>query len=343
MAAGFKASSWALAAGGIGLVLLGRKLMQLKGMDVEGRVVLITGSSRGFGLIMAEEFARKGARLVLCARNEQELARARQYLIQKGAEAIAIVCDIIDQEQVQRLINQATEHYGRIDILVNNAGIITVGPVTTQTLKDFQESMNIMFWGTYYPTMAVLPQMLERKSGDIVNITSIGGKVSVPHLLPYVSAKFAQLGFSEGLHAELAKEGINVLTVVPGLMRTGSHVNIFTKGQHEKEYTWFSLLATQPFTAISARRAARQIVSATQRRDAEFIITFQAQLAVRFHGLLPGTTTRLLALFDRLLPRGGNADELERVPGKESETALSRSFLTALGQKAAKTYNQEGS
>src|SRR5213078_5332449 len=122
--------------------------------------------------------------------------------------------------------------------------------------------MAVIFWGTLYPTLAVLPQMLERRSGRIVNITSIGGKVSVPHLLPYNCAKFAALGFSEGLRAELAKDGVSVATVIPGLMRTGSVVSAEFKGRTEAEFTWFSALARSPLTSMDVRRAARRILAA---------------------------------------------------------------------------------
>ena len=212
------------------------------GIDLRDRVVLITGGSRGIGLAMAEEFARHDAKLVLCARGEQELARAEQILRPQGADVLTIPCDITDTEQVQRLVDQITEHYGQIDILVNNAGIISAGPIQTLTRRDFEESMNVIFWGMYNVTMAVLPQMLARKSGQITNITSIGGKVSVPHLLSYSSAKFAAVGFSEGLRAELARQGIKVTTVAPGLMRTGSALNTTMKGnKHREEYTAFVL------------------------------------------------------------------------------------------------------
>jgi short-subunit dehydrogenase len=247
---------------------------------------------------------------------------------------------VSNRNQVQNLVDKANNRFGRIDVLVNNAGIITVGPLQTQTLSDFEESMGTMFWGVVHPTLAVLPQMLERKSGRVVHITSIGGKVSVPHLLPYSCAKFAAVGFSEGLRAELAKEGIRVVTVVPGLMRTGSPVNAFFKGKHRAEHTWFTLSDSLPLvTSMSARRAARQIVNATRRGDAEIILTPQAQLAARFHGLFPGTTTEILGLMNRLLPDGVGS---ERVIGKESETAASRSFLTALNQRAARDYHQYG-
>ncbi len=293
----FNGGQVALAAAALGLGVAGKRFLQrLKAIDLSGKVVLITGGSRGLGLALAEEFTRHGARLVLCARNESELERARRKIVAMGAEVLTIPCDITDREQVQRMVDQAVTHFGQIDVLVNNAGIITVGPMQAQTLKDFEESMAVMFWGSIYPTLAVLPAMVQRQSGHIVNITSIGGKVSVPHLLPYSCAKFAQVGFSEGLHAELAKEGIHVLTVVPGLMRTGSPPNAFFKGQHRIEYALFNLLDTLPFTSISARKAAKQIVHATKRGDAEIILSIQAQLAVRFHGLFPGVTADVLGL-----------------------------------------------
>jgi short-subunit dehydrogenase len=242
---------------------------------------------------------------------------------------------------VLNLVKSATEQLGRIDILVNNAGIITVGPLMMQTYKDFADSMNIMFWGIYHTTMAVLPQMQERKSGHIVNITSIGGKISVPHLSAYSAAKFAAVGFSEGLHAELSKDGIKVLTVAPGLMRTGSYVNITTKGRHQAEYNWFSVLANLPITSTSAKKAAQQIVKATQSGKAQLVITIQAKLAILFHHLFPGLTASMLVLTDRLLPKAGGFEEMDPKEGKETPTRISESPLTKLGQNAAETYNEE--
>jgi short-subunit dehydrogenase len=192
-----------------------------------------------------------------------------------------------------------------------------------------------------YTTLAVLPQMRERRDGRIVNISSIGGKVSVPHLLPYSASKFALVGLSEGLRSELAKDGIAVTTVCPGLMRTGSPRNATFKGQHRAEYAWFSISDALPATSMQAERAARQIIGACKRGDAEIVLSIQAQLAVKFHGLFPGLTQDMLGLFNKLLPGPGGIGR-RRLTGKESTSSASPSWLTTLNEEAAARNNEIG-
>jgi NAD(P)-dependent dehydrogenase (short-subunit alcohol dehydrogenase family) len=174
--------------------------------SLHGKTVFITGGSRGLGLAMAEEFARRGAQIAICARDEEELERARQTIEREaGGTVMTFVCDVSDREQVERTVLKVQSHFGAIDVLVNNAGIIAVGPVENQNLEDFEEAMKINFWSQVYATLACLPDMRRRGEARIVNITSIGGKVSVPHLLPYSCSKFAAVAFSEGLRSELGK------------------------------------------------------------------------------------------------------------------------------------------
>lgn len=132
--------------------------------------------------------------------------------------------------------------------------------------------------------------MIARGQGRIVNITSIGGKASVPHLLSNSNAKFAAVGFSEGLAAEVARHGVGVVTVVLGLTHTGSRLNAKLKGQHRTEYTRCALGHSLPFTSLSAETAAKRIVTAARRGDPEIILSQQAQLVARLHGLFPGLT-----------------------------------------------------
>src|SRR5690242_17964739 len=189
--------------------------------DLHGAVALVTGGSRGLGFALSRELARQGCRLAICARDQAELAAARSELEGAGAEVLAFPCDVSERHQVATMLEAVIQRYGRIDILINNAGIIVVAPIETLTHADFERVLAVNFWGMLNPTLAVLPWMRERRAGHIVNIASIGGKIAVPHLLPYTCAKFADVGLSEGLRAELADDGITVTTVVPGLMRTG--------------------------------------------------------------------------------------------------------------------------
>lgn len=306
--------------------------------DIAGEVVLITGGSRGLGLAMARAFAEEGCPLALCARNGEALERARQDLEARGAQVLTIPCDVTIEEQARRAVETTIGHYGRLDILVNNAGIIQVGPVETMTLTDFGAAINVMFWGTVHMTLAALPHFLERGSGRIVNITSIGGKASVPHLLPYNSAKFATVGFSEGLRAELKPRGIQVTTIVPGLMRTGSYLNALFSTPGDS--AWFGVSASAPGITMSARRAARQIVMATRRGEAERVLTIPANLLAVFHGLFPGITSDMLGLVNRLLPRGQG--DQAKTPGSEAAVNRTRTWnaLTTLGRSAAREYLQ---
>lgn len=307
--------------------------------DLRDKVVLITGGSRGLGLVMAREFAREGARLAICARDESELERARTDLVRRGAHVVTAACDITNREQVNQTIQAVLESYGRIDVLVNNAGVIEVGPMEVMTLEDYEEAMRTHFWGPLYMTLGVLPQMRARREGRIVNITSIGGKISIPHLLPYSASKFALVGFSEGLRAELKKDGIVVTTVCPGLMRTGSPRNAVFKGQNEAEYAWFAISDSLPVTSMNAERAARQIISACKHGDAEVVLSIQAKMAVKFHGLFPGLTADLLGFINELLPAPGGIGT-ERAKGKESESSVAPSWLTRLSEIAAERNNE---
>jgi short-subunit dehydrogenase len=260
-------------------------------------------------------------------------------LAERGTEVLAVPCDVTNRDQVGKLVQAVLARYGTLDVLINNAGVIQVGPVEVMTLPDYEEAMNVHFWGPVYTMLAVLPHMRARGEGRIVNVTSIGGKVSVPHLVPYGASKFALVGLSEGLRAELLSEGIYVTTVIPGLMRTGSPRNATFKGQHRAEYAWFSISDSLPFVSMSAERAARQIVSAFRHGDAEAILGLPAQLAVRFHGVFPGLTADLLSVANRLLPGPGGIGTA-RAKGKESESLVAPSPLTALTNRAARRNNE---
>ncbi|GAB3295237.1 SDR family NAD(P)-dependent oxidoreductase [Hymenobacter tenuis] len=324
----------AAAAGAVGLLAATFYSNRRGSYNLTGRVVLITGGSRGLGLILARQAIAEGAKVAICARDAEELERARQELAQDGAEVLALVRDLTNAEQVQTLVAEVQRTLGSIDVLINNAGIITAGPLDNIELRDYQDSMDTHFWAPLHAMQAVLPAMRRRGEGRIVNIASVGGKVPVPHLAPYCASKFALVGLSESFRAELLQHGIQVTTVCPGLMRTGSARNAIVKGQHKKEYAAFIIADSLPVLSIDADSAARQIWNACRRGDAEVILSVPAKMLSAFHGLFPGTTTDVLSWVNRTLPRSGGPLGDERRWGYESESEASKSWLTALTRKA---------
>lgn len=323
-------------AAGLGLAYWGFR--QATRYKLSGKCVVITGGSRGLGLALARQFLRRGAKVALLARDPEALERARQLLAGQGTVFVR-PCDVRDRTQVEQAISDVRQQLGEIDVLVNNAGTVTVGPADTMRVEDFEEALNIFFWAPFHTTLAALPSMRQRGGGRIVNISSIGGKISVPHLLPYSTGKFALTGWSQGLRAELAKENISVTTVFPGLMRTGSPRNADFKGQHRAEYTWFLLSDSLPGLSVNADRAARQIVRAAEDGRAELIIGLPAKVAIKAHALFPALSSLALRAANQLLPDSRGTDCVAK-KGAQSTTALTESWLTALDQRAANKNNQ---
>lgn len=307
--------------------------------DFSGRTVLITGGSRGLGLVLARQLVEQGARVALCARTKKDLQVAVQELRQRGGEVLGFACDVRSPEQVQAFVDEVKSRWDVIDVLLNVAGVIEVGPLDSMTLDDFHEAMDINCWGALHTTLAVLPEMRRRRWGRIVNVASIGGKHAVPHMLPYSISKFALVGLSNGLRTELAKDGILVTTVSPTLMRTGSARNAYFKGCHRQEYAWFSIGSALPILSMDCERAAKQILHACQAGDADVFITNLLNPPVWAAQLAPTLTTEILSIVNRFLPSFGGIGQ-SRAFGYESESSYSPSWLTSLADEAAACNNE---
>lgn len=328
-------------AAGIGLVAAARAVRRRPPISFQDRVVLITGGSRGLGLLIARELAEQGARLAIVARDPQELDFARRELTAVGGlRVLALPSDVRDREEAEWAVQATIERFGRLDVLINNAGIIQVGPLDHMSLEDFEEALKVHFWGPLYLIRAALPHLKREGEGRIVNVSSIGGKVALPHMLPYSASKFALCGLSNGLRVELAKEGVYVTTVCPGLMRTGSHVHALFKGKRREELALFALTGSTPLTSISARRAARRIVSACRHGEPHLIITPQARIAALASVLAPGLTARALEAVNRLMPEPSPHDGDDARPGWKYPSSWTPSILTRLSDEAAVENNE---
>jgi short-subunit dehydrogenase len=270
--------------------------------DFSEKTILITGGSRGLGLTMAKMFLQKKAKVAICARDRDELDLAEKELLKIGSSVMAITCDVTKKDQVKAMVRSINKTYGHLDVLVNNAGNFHVGPMEAMDYQDFDEALDTHFWAPLHTTLAILPQMKKNGGGRIINISSLGGKISIPHMLPYSSSKFAMTGFSEGLHAELKKHNIIVTTACPALTRTGGRNFTKAKGDILNEFDWFNSAETLPFISTSAEYAAKEIINACALGKAEIIITFPAKLLVALHGIFPGTINELLTVFNKFLP-----------------------------------------
>jgi|SRR5438874_3842331 len=281
------------------------------------KIALITGGSRGLGLEIARQICARGGKVALLARDAEELERAKTDLDRFGTEVLTIQCDLLESAQMQSAVQQTLQHFRKIDILINNAGIIEVGPLAHMQLKDFDRAMRLHFWAPYILQLLIVPQMRAKGGGRIVNISSIGGRIAVPHMAAYSASKFALSGFSDAMRSELAADNIYVTTVTPGLMRTGSHVHATFKGDHAAEYRWFDWSRKIPFASISAERAARKIVNACARGRSVLIMPFSACLIIAANAVFPNLMARVMKSFNRGLPPRVSQSGNEAKAGQE--------------------------
>lgn len=316
-------------------------------MDTSAPVAVVVGGSRGLGLLLARELLRSGRRVVVAARDAEELDRAVERLRGFGPVERR-VCDVRDRTSVTALVDGVETEVGSIETVITVAGVIQTGPAESMTFEHFEDAVDTMMWGPINVALTVLPHLRERGHGHIGTVTSIGGMVAPPHLLPYATAKFGAVGFSDGLAAELQGTGVTATTIVPGLMRTGSHERAFFTGDAPREYAWFAPIASLPLLSMSADRAARRIVAAVLDGRPMITLTPLTWVAIRVRGLAPATTTRAMGVAARLLPNaprdaGTVAEQTETVEGRVAARRLDSKVvrvLTTLGSRAARRNNE---
>jgi short-subunit dehydrogenase len=324
------------ALGGATALGLGALARARRRMDFAGKAVLITGGSRGLGLTLARELAAEGARLALVARDGLELELARAEL--PGATVVGIQRDLTQPGEPAAAVQDAVDALGGLDVLINNAGVMDVGPFESLMSADYERALALHLWAPLAATSAALP-WLARERGRVVNIASIGGTVAVPHMAPYCASKFALVGLSDSLRAELRRHRVYVTTVCPGLMRTGSHVNATFRGAHESEYAWFATSAA--LGSVSAARAAREILTACRYGKAHLTISLPARLLIVANALLPNLIAEATALFARALPKAPPGQlGVVAYTGWESRDKTP-AVLTARADKEIEPHNQD--
>jgi NAD(P)-dependent dehydrogenase (short-subunit alcohol dehydrogenase family) len=256
------------------------------------------------------------------------------------------VCDVRDRGAVAELFGRTRTACGGVDLVIGNAGIIQVAPAEAVGTAGYEDAMDTIFHGALHTALEALPHLRESGAGGrLALVGSVGGLLAVPHLLPYSCAKSAVAALAEGLYAEAARDGVSVTAIHPGLMRTGSHLHAVFGGDRAREFAWFSAVAGIPLVSMDARRAARRIVSAVERRKVRLVLTPAAKAADKAHGLAPVLTARLSHGAARLLPAAEGEPELR--PGIDVEASAPRTvgqriraLAGVLNERAARAHNE---
>jgi short-subunit dehydrogenase len=267
--------------------------------NLNNRVVVLTGASRGLGPYMARALRAEGTKLVLASRSQPELESVAAEVRDLGGKATVVTCDVTSSADRQALIDAAISAYGRVDVLVNNAGIELTAHFERQPEDEISRIIDVNLTAAMQLARAVLPGMLERKSGHVVNIASLAGKVAIPFSIPYAASKAGMIGFTESFRAEFRKRGVSASVICPGLVTEAGMYKDMQDQSGVKE----NFLAG----AVSPARVASDVVKAIKRDRPEMLV---------YRG--PGRVVSGLAefapgLFERVFPLFGTNKLFEDV------------------------------
>lgn len=246
------------------------------------KVAIVTGASSGIGRATALALAQQGACVALAARREPALTELAAEIEHLGTKALIVPADVTRREQVEAMVQEVLSEWGRLNILISNAGEYIQGPIVDLDPADLQRSLDVNYFGGVYCIKAVLPHMLAQRSGHIVAVTSMDGKIGLPPDAPYVSAKFAMTGFLEVLRQEVSDQGITVTNVLPGRVDTVMIEHL--------RFSWVS-------PKISPESVARAIMQAIRKRTPIVIVPPQARLLYYINVFAPKLSDRLSRFF----------------------------------------------
>ncbi len=251
-------------------------------MNINGKVALITGASKGIGQAIAYELARCGIRrLILVARNHQRLNQVAADIRQMGVEAIPLLIDLTAQREVSVIMAQAWRDYGAIDLLINCAGVAHQTPFLRSRASHVQQEMDTNVMGMYAVTSLIARRMVSRRSGTIVNVSSLMGKIAAPTMATYSATKFAIVGFTHALRLELAPHNIKVMTLLPSLTDTDM----------AKDLQKF-----RGVIPVTAEQVARACLAGLSRDSSEVLVGWQSHVAVWCNRLSPWLLEQILRL-----------------------------------------------
>lgn len=241
----------------------------------KNQVVIITGGGRGIGREAALAFAEESAHVILAGRRMDALEIAAREVRDSGGTATAIHCDVAQDDELQALVESTLAAHGRVDVLINNASALVGGALHETSPEDLRRVAEIDVWAPMRLSQLVLPHMLERKSGTIVNISSLAGRLGVPYYAAFSAGKYALRGFGEALRRELAGSGVHVVTVFPGAVADDCSENV--------EFDRFG------FSVVKAAQVGRSIVRSVRLHTPELFLGIGDAALAHWNDFLPST------------------------------------------------------
>jgi short-subunit dehydrogenase len=269
-------------------------------MDMDGKVVVVTGASMGIGEAIAKIFADQGASVVLLSRDSSRAEAARQR-IGHAERTLALACDVRNREDIGRAIAQTVQHFGRVDVWISNAGVGIRDSVAEMAPASYRELFETNFFGAIACLQAVVPVMREKGGGAIINISSVAGHIPVPFMAIYSASKFAMNALGKGARVELKQNNINVLTVCPGYVATdfGEHVVADRKGS----------VRPPAVRGISAERVAQATYRGYRAKKREVVVPWTMIPAIKLYQIFPGLVEWVIA---RAIPSAGKEKGKEK-------------------------------
>lgn len=255
--------------------------------DFRDKIVLVTGAASGIGKATALGFAREGANLVVADVDEGGLERTAEEIRGVGRRALPVKTDVSRREEVEVLCRKALEEFGRVDVLMNNAGVGMACEIKDTDLSDWEWIVGINLWGPIFTLHYLLPHMVERKSGHVVNVASGAGLIGLPASGAYTTTKFGVVGLSEVLRTELERFHIGVTTVCPGVVRTPIFDRTKVKG-FKQGITKMTDMKGNPFKGVTPEQAAKKILRAVKRNQAVLVFTAFATVLYNMKRVSPG-------------------------------------------------------
>jgi len=280
----------------------------------QGKVVLVTGGARGLGYIMARQLVEEGAKVIICARDADQLDKAYVLLRNHGEVTYPYVCDITEKENIVQLAYFIKKRFGRLDVLINNTGTITINPIEQLPLNNYKKFIESHLWGPMQLVRVLIPLLSKSREAKIVNIFSVGGKISLAKSQPYDVNEIVHAVFYDNISRVITGKNIKLTAIYPEFKDQDLPVNLKLKGHSEQELAWSKFNESRPLISLYAENVGKQILKTAQIGKKTLTLPFPRELARIVNNINTELNLTLCQLVDHLVPHDSGSSSIISAP-----------------------------